>query len=49
MSQGKSDLSAAELVVNQLRAQQAARAAQGKQFAQTELMNAETKLDELRR
>ncbi len=49
VNQGRSDLSAAELVVNQLRTQKAARAAQGKQFAETELMNAEAKLDELRK
>jgi len=49
VNQGKSDLSAAELVVNQLRAQKASRAAQGKQFAEAELTSAEARLDELRK
>jgi len=48
VNQGLSDLSAAELAANQLRAQKASRAAQGKEFAEAELTNAEKKLAALR-
>jgi hypothetical protein len=41
VKQGLSNLSAAELASNQLRAQKASRAAQGKEFAEAELTNAE--------
>jgi hypothetical protein len=48
VSQGSADLSAAEQVVNQLRALKASRLAEGKQFAESELANAEKKFVDLR-
>jgi hypothetical protein len=45
---GHFDLSAAELVVNQLRATKASRAAQGKEFAEAELTTAVAKWEALR-
>jgi hypothetical protein len=48
VNQGHADVSVAEVIVNQLRALKASRTAQGKEFAETELLNAEAKLNGLR-